>query len=146
MTHRDKTADAAGQLQLQDSGVLEVDKLTAEDIFAMQLEQHRTIVFQRQYFFAKSLRRMWRFDFAIDRYKVAVEIDGIVVRWINGQRVCMGRHASIGGIQDDNEKINTAILLGWSVLRFTSSEVKSRNPLAMTLRVLASRGWRQYGK
>lgn len=143
--YRDKTAEAAGQLQLQEADrLLEVDKMTAEDIFARHLSQHRTIVFERQYFFAKTLRRMWRFDFAIPRYKVGVEIDGIVVRWINGQRVCMGRHATISGIQDDNEKINSANMLGWHVLRFTTSEVKARGPIAMTLRVLASRGWKAY--
>ncbi len=93
--------------------------------------------------FAKSqLNRMWRLDFAFPRQRVAVEINGVVVRMIAGQRVVMGRHATIDGIRGDNEKLNSAQMLGWHVLNFLQSDVKLRHAITMTLRVLASRGWR----
>jgi hypothetical protein len=143
--HRDTTADGASQLELQEPDrLLEGGKMTAEDIFAVHLSQHRTIVFERQYYFAKSIGRRWRFDFAFPRYKVAVEINGVCVRRLAGQLVVMGRHASIEGIRGDYEKLNHAALMGWHVLSFLQSDVKPRDAITMTLRVLASRGWRAY--
>ncbi|MHB8815020.1 MAG: hypothetical protein ACYDAE_17350 [Steroidobacteraceae bacterium] len=112
-----------------------------EDIFASQCRAYRLPPFERQWRFAKAVGRQWRFDFAWPTLKLAVEIDGVVVRKIHGELVVSGRHATIGGIRDDNEKINSAIMLGWSVLRFLQSDVKPRHAIEMTMRVLAERGW-----
>jgi hypothetical protein len=49
--------------------------------------------------------RKWRFDRAWPELKLALEIDG------------NGRHNTIAGMANDDEKINEAIILGWSVLR-----------------------------
>lgn len=134
------------QLSLQDpDAVLDVTKLKAADLFETQLQMYRTVEYVRELYFAKSIRRMWHFDFAFPQYRVAVEIDGTSRRCIGGQWILMGRHSTIGGMQKDNEKINSANLLGWHVLRFLTSEVSGRKPLTMTLRVLTSRGWKQYG-
>lgn len=61
--------------------------------------------------------RRWRFDLAWPADKLAVEIDGGI--WT------AGRHTRGAGMEGDNEKINSAILLGWRVLRFSSGQAKS---------------------
>lgn len=59
--------------------------------------------------------RKWRFDFAIVYLKIAIEIEGSV--WNNG------RHTRGSGFIKDTYKYNTATSLGWSVLRFSSTEI-----------------------
>ena len=60
--------------------------------------------------------RKWRFDFALAK-GVAVEVDGGI--WI------AGRHVRGKGVEEDMEKLNSAALLGWRVLRFSTGMVKS---------------------
>lgn len=60
--------------------------------------------------------RKWRFDFAYPDLKIAIEVEGGT--WSGG------RHTRGSGYEKDCEKYNTACLLGWSVLRFTSSMIK----------------------
>ena len=115
-----------------------------EDLFASQCRAYRLPEFQRQFRFGKAIGRQWRFDFAWPQpqFRVAVEIDGVVVRRIHGELVVSGRHATIGGIRADNEKINTAQgILGWTVLRFLQSDVKPRHAIEFTMQVMAARGW-----
>jgi len=71
--------------------------------------------------------RRWRFDYAWEEVKVAVELDGGVF--------CAGRHARGAGIRRDHEKINAAIELGWVVLRYLPAEVD----YAQISRVIAQR-------
>jgi very-short-patch-repair endonuclease len=59
--------------------------------------------------------RCWRFDFAFPGYKIAVECEGGV--YING------RHNRGKGFSDDLIKYNSAVMLGWRVLRFTPQQV-----------------------
>lgn len=67
---------------------------------------------EREFRFHKT--RKWRFDFAWPDLKIAVEIDG-------GQfKKFGGRHAR----DSDREKLNEAVLLGWSVLRFSGEMIK----------------------
>ena len=54
--------------------------------------------------------RKWKFDFANPELKIAVEQEGGV--WIRG------RHNRGTGFLNDIEKYNTAVLLGWKVLRY----------------------------
>jgi len=71
---------------------------------------------EREFKFHKT--RRWRFDFAWPDLKIAVEIDG-------GQfKKFGGRHSR----DSDREKINEAVFLGWSVLRF-SGEMINRDTL-----------------
>lgn len=57
--------------------------------------------------------RLWRFDFAWVDERVAVEVDGGILRG--------GRHtSSISGRLRDIEKLNTAASLGWRVLVATT--------------------------
>jgi hypothetical protein len=59
--------------------------------------------------------RLWRFDFAWPRWKLALEVEGgIFIR---------GAHGSVGGILRDMEKYNAAAILGWRVLRVLPGEV-----------------------
>lgn len=57
--------------------------------------------------------RRWRFDYAVPEIKLAVEYDGV------SNYGHAGRHSSLVGMTGDNEKFNTANLMGWTVLRFT---------------------------
>ncbi|MCD8295569.1 MAG: endonuclease domain-containing protein [Clostridia bacterium] len=59
--------------------------------------------------------RKWRFDYALPRHKIALEVEGGV--WTGG------RHTSSKGFLGDMEKYNTATLMGWRVLRTTPDEL-----------------------
>jgi very-short-patch-repair endonuclease len=91
----------------------------------------------RELAFAADLGRRWRFDFAWPDHRVALEIEGLVVMRVNGELQVKGRHASITGFKDDCEKYAWAAVLGWRVLRFEQSQVKSRFAIDMLVRVLA---------
>ena len=68
---------------------------------------------EREYMFAASIGRRWRFDFAFPG-KVAVEIDG-------------GQYAYKGGRHNtdkDRDKLNHAAAMNWRVLRFSGSMLK----------------------
>lgn len=71
------------------------------------------IDFVREYKFHPT--RKWPFDFAILRYKLAIEIEG--GGWIRG------RHHRPEGFEKDCIKYAEALLLGWRVFRFTPSQV-----------------------
>lgn len=60
--------------------------------------------------------RLWRFDFAFVKPKVAIEIDGGVFM--------KGRHVNGVGFTKDCYKLNRAIELGWRVLRYTPQMLK----------------------
>jgi very-short-patch-repair endonuclease len=62
----------------------------------------------------KFCERDWRFDWANRDLKLAFECNG--GKWSGGHR--RGER-----IEDENDKINTAILLGWKVLQFTNEQV-----------------------
>lgn len=94
----------------------------AEILLAVQLEQ-AGISFEREIAFAAP-RRRWRADFGIgpkDRsiwamHRILVEIDG--------GSFTFGRHVRGKGFEADCEKLNTANLLGYRVLRFTPAMVE----------------------
>lgn len=113
-----------------------------ENDFAFQCRAFGLPDCERDYRFAKDMKRQWRFDMAFIGFKVAVEIEGIVFRRVAGQMVASGRHASPAGFEGDCWKYYSAILLGWSVLRVTPKMVKGGQAIEMVQRVLASKGWR----
>ncbi len=80
----------------------------------------------REWSFAKP--RRWRFDFAFPKEKLAVEIEGGT--WIQG------RHNRGSSIEKEYEKRNTATLLGWSVLHFTTAQVKSGHAIHLVISAL----------
>jgi len=70
--------------------------------------------------FAKhtAFKRNWRFDFAWPAQMVAVEIDGGTWMPKHGKK---SRHVTGEGYEGDCEKLNAAALLGWKVLRYTTT-------------------------
>lgn len=76
---------------------------------------------EQEYLFAlKAMGRRWRFDFAWPDSLVAVEIDG--GQWTPHG----GRHNT----DADREKLNAAAALGWRVMRFSGSMLRS-DPFAV---------------
>jgi very-short-patch-repair endonuclease len=61
--------------------------------------------------------RRWRFDFAYPSIKLAIEIEGGLYTG--------GRHTRGAGYEKDLEKYNSATLLGWRLLRFSTGQIKS---------------------
>lgn len=70
----------------------------------------------REHLFASEIGRRWRFDFALPKHKIGIEIEGGA--WSNG------RHTRGAGFVGDMEKYNMATVLGWRVLRFTPQQIK----------------------
>jgi len=70
---------------------------------------------EREYRFHNE--RLWRFDFAYPLQFLAIEVEGGT--WQKS------RHTSGEGFQKDCEKYNTAALMGWTVLRFTTTMINS---------------------
>lgn len=60
--------------------------------------------------------RQWRFDFYCFDVLLAIEINGL-----GGKS---SRHMTTKGYIDDMEKINRAMILGWSVLQFTPAQIR----------------------
>jgi hypothetical protein len=60
--------------------------------------------------------RKWRFDIGIERIMLAIEYEGM------GRK---SRHTSYNGFIADAEKYSTAAAMGWWVLRFCHTHVKT---------------------
>jgi very-short-patch-repair endonuclease len=97
-----------------------------EEQFALQLRALKLPEPSREHYFAKP--RRWRFDFAFPSLKLAIEIDGAT--WSGG------RHTRGGGFDADCEKLNTAALMGWTVLRFSGTAVRSGDAVRTTMLAL----------
>jgi very-short-patch-repair endonuclease len=76
---------------------------------------HMVPAWEREYHFHPT--RRWRFDFAWPGVRLAVEIEGLS----SGK----SRHTTFAGYAEDTVKYNTAALMGWRVLRFTQSQIRS---------------------
>ena len=61
--------------------------------------------------------RRWRFDVAFPEQKVAIELEGGT--WMRG------RHVRGKGFEEDCAKYNSALILGWRVLRFTTGMLET---------------------
>jgi very-short-patch-repair endonuclease len=67
--------------------------------------------------------RKWRIDLAWPALKLAVEVEGGI--WIRG------RHTRPSGFIADMEKYNNLCLLGWSLLRVTTQQVRNGKALEL---------------
>ena len=65
--------------------------------------------------------RLWKFDLAFITRALAIEVDG-------GGYVA-GRHARGRGLEKDAEKFAEAAILGWTVLRVTTRQVRTGQAL-----------------
>ena len=81
----------------------------------------------------------WAFDFAWPDYKLALEVEGIVVMRDRhtGRAVSTGGHTDPQGFEDDCEKYAWAAVLGWRLVRFTPKQVKSGFAIDMLVRLFA---------
>lgn len=100
-----------------------------EDWFARQLQGAGLPSPVREHVFAAP--RKFRFDFAYPDLRIAVEIEGGVF--------VGGRHTRGKGFEVDLQKYNIAQLLGWSVLRFSHSFIKSGEAARMTAQLIQQR-------
>lgn len=120
----------------------------ATEVFADQWRERKLPAFVREYEFATRINRKWRFDFVCvlrrtpKPLKLAVEIEGLVMRRVNGSWQVGGRHGSIKGFKDDCEKYATAAVFDWKLVRFEQSHVRSGYAIDMCVRILASHGWK----
>lgn len=87
---------------------------SAEGILAMQL-QALNVPFEREFRFHST--RRWRADFHIVGRQLLIEVEGGV--WSEG------RHTRGKGYMGDMEKYNEATALGYQIIRFETSQVKS---------------------
>lgn len=89
-----------------------------EDCYAAQLDEGG---FAGQYERECSIipGRKFKFDFIFRKLKLAVEIQGGV--WSGGA------HGRPNGIVRDYEKLNLAVLHGWSVLQFDTKSIHNCN-------------------
>jgi very-short-patch-repair endonuclease len=76
---------------------------------------------EREYRFHDT--RRWRFDFAWPDRMLAMEIEG--GQWVRG------RHNRGAGMERDVIKYNAAQMLGWTVLRVTTSMVEDGRALEL---------------
>ena len=104
-------------------------KSAAEESLKRHLRADRAPPYKREYRFHET--RRWRFDFAWPDYMLAVEVDGLTLEG--------GRHQRFKGVEGDNDKINTAQILGWMVLRFSQNQVKDGTAINTILLALSVR-------
>lgn len=117
---------------------------SAERAFEFQCRQFRLPPVQRQYRIVSPFLKTpktgkpatWVFDFAFPSHALLVEIDGGIFRPGGGA------HSHPVDIRRNMLKQNDAVLLGWSILRFTPEQVKrkSMEAIGFTQRVLFPRG------
>lgn len=81
--------------------------------------------------FAFHPTRRWRFDLAEVSLKIAAEAEGGT--WQGG------RHVTGKGFENDIEKYNSAAILGWVVLRFTTGQIMSGKAKDTVKRLLEAR-------
>lgn len=104
---------------------------------------------EREYYFHET--RKWRFDFAWQAERVAVEMEG--GQWGKGRKsedgcpLC-GRQQQMGhqtgkGLQDNCEKYNAAALDGWLVFRFTTDMISKSTVQCVEMVVAALRKRRE---
>ena len=100
-----------------------------EDALAFQIKAAKLPEPVREHVFAKP--RRWRFDFSWPSLKLAVEVEGAIF--------VGGRHNHPTGMMADMEKYNTALLMGWRVLRVAGPHVKSGEALRWIEAAIADR-------
>ncbi|EXR39506.1 DUF559 domain-containing protein [Acinetobacter sp. 1294243] len=85
-----------------------------EAALVQHLKSHK-IGFEQEYKFHPT--RKWRADFLITGTKILIEVEGGI--WSGG------RHTRGKGYLGDMEKYNEAAMMGFTVLRFSTEQVKS---------------------
>lgn len=97
-------------------------------IVAAFFEGQKLPLFVREHIFDSRTERKWRFDFAWLEEKVALEVEGGI--WI------AGGHSRGSGVAKDMAKYNSAVLLGWKVLRCQPKELCTMATVTMLKQLL----------
>lgn len=100
---------------------------TLEDQLLLQIRAMQLPEPHREYRFAP--KRRWRADFAWPERWVLAEVEGGIYT--------RGRHVRPQGYNSDCEKYNTAQILGWKVMRFTSQMIEDGTAINTLMEVLA---------
>jgi hypothetical protein len=127
---------------------------------------HKLPTPEQEYRFAVSIGRDWRFDYCWPdpALKLALEIEGggfgryIVItsghERRRGQSIPIkpgtairvgGRHNTGAGAQEDCIKYSRAAILGWLVVRATTTMIRDGEAIALLLEAFKARGWRRDG-
>ena len=115
--------------------------------FTRQIRNYRLPDPVLEHFFAKDVGRLHRFDFCWPEFLVAVECDGFKVESVRlhdgrMQRVITTGHGTPSQLQADAFKRNMAQMLGWTVLVYHENAIQTGKAIAMTQRVLITKGWK----
>ncbi len=92
-------------------------KSAGEETLWLWLDVFQPGFWQRELRFHET--RRWRFDFAREDIKLAVEFDGLLYRGPGGG------HQRVAGYEKNREKDAEALLLGWRVLRVSPGMLRS---------------------
>lgn len=95
----------------------------AELVFRQALSRSHLSQPEREYLFHPT--RRWRFDYAWPDALVALEVEGGAFARERG------RHTRGVGFVKDMEKYNTAVLMGWRILRVTPEQLCTTETVAM---------------
>ncbi|MES2662281.1 MAG: DUF559 domain-containing protein [Pseudomonadota bacterium] len=118
----------AKKLKIKTPKIIKKKEISAEDQLWFQLQSLSG--WERQHRFHPT--RKWAFDFAHVEKKVAVEVEGGI--WSNG------RHTRGSGYLKDMEKYREAEKLGWTLLRYSTCEVKKYKAIADITDYIKTRG------
>lgn len=117
---------------------LKLNDMKANMIFIALLKKESIILPQTEFRFHH--KRKWRFDYAWQSHKIAVEVEGGVFGRGKTCPVCKQAkrlgHSSVTGIKRDIEKYNNAMLLGWRVYRVLPEALCSMKTLAVLKQLL----------
>lgn len=94
---------------------------TAEVDLFVEFARTEGLTVVREYEFHP--QRKWRFDYALPRERIALEVEGGVWQY--------GRHNRAAGFLGDMDKYNAAAVLGWRVLRVTPKNLRRAATLEM---------------
>ena len=101
-----------------------------EGLFLALLKRAKLPAPVREYPFAKELGRKWRADYCWPDHRLILEVDGGV--WKKGG----GRHTRGSGWMKDTEKLNTATVLGYRLLRCTPDQLATLSTVDLIRRCL----------
>jgi hypothetical protein len=112
-----------------------------------QLLERGLPVPEEEYQFAIALGRKWRFDYAWPAQRIAFEQEGAAFgRAITGQDGKTyrlgGRHNTGQGMSADALKYNRAAILGWCVIRATTTMIRDGEAIGELVDAFTARGWK----
>lgn len=100
-----------------------------ESLLSLQLKALK-IAFEQEFKFHP--KRKWRADFHLVEKRILVEVEGGI--WSGG------RHTRGKGYIGDMEKYNSATMMGYQVIRFSTEQVKSGLAVKQIEKMVGDRG------